>query len=143
VCCQEIPAVQSISHNLKGKESQVLRKRLTAVASVGGFVLLAACEQSITRGPVLAPAPNPQITAAADLVGAPRADVERASAVLAARVPGGASRAEASGSPAARAQELVNAAAFAARTAPENLPAVARAVDEMLRLTIPGQPVPR
>jgi hypothetical protein len=120
----------------------VLRKRVTAVAAVGAFVLLAACEQPITRGPVLAPTPNPQIARAADLLGVPRAEVERASAVLAARVRGGSSRAEASGSPRG-AQELVNAAALAARTAPEDLPAVARVVDEMLRVAVPGQPVPR
>lgn len=122
----------------------MVRQRATALAPVAAVVLLAACEHPITR-PALAPVPSAQTTAAADAVGAPGVDVQRASAVLAARMPKGWDRPEAYGSRRvrARAASVADAAAFAALVTPENLPAVARALDQLLRATTPGQPVPR
>ncbi|HET7233488.1 MAG TPA: hypothetical protein VFJ16_25985 [Longimicrobium sp.] len=113
--------------------------RRTAAAAAGAFLLLAACEHPNA----FAPARGPSLAEhAAAALGAPATDVQRASSMLGARVAGWDQPQALGGAPeGVQARPLVDAAALA--VTPETLPAVARALDQRLRATAPGQPVPR
>jgi hypothetical protein len=118
--------------------------RIAGAAPAALLVLLAACEHVSAPGPALAPSLAARTSAAAAAVGAPPAEVQRASAVLAARVAGW-DRPQPYGPAPERAQAraVIDAAAVAATVTPENLPAVARALDQALRTRSPDKPVPR
>lgn len=124
----------------------MVRRRLTVAASAGGFVLLAACEHSTAPVPALAPSLDARTMAAAATVGAPMADVQRASSALAAMV-AERERAQADGGAVqerGQVRLLIDAAAaLAATTTPENLPAAARSLDQVLRTTSPEKSIPR
>jgi hypothetical protein len=121
------------------------RPRATGAAAPACILaLLAGCEQPITPAPALAPSPAVHTTTAPVAVGAPTADVQRASAAWAGMVSEW-DRPSAHGSArkSAQAGPMIDAAALAAATAPENLPDAARALDRLLRATTPGKPAPR
>jgi hypothetical protein len=116
----------------------MVRKRMAA-ATAGVFLVLAACEHPDALAPALKPSPA---THAAAALGAPAADVQRASYVLAARVAGWDQPQALGNAPeGVQARPVIDAAALT--VTPETLPAVARALDRGLRATAPGQPVPR
>ena len=121
----------------------MVRRRIAA-ATAGVFLLLAACEPRNALAPAFAPSPAAHATAAAAPLGAPATDVQRASSVLGALVAGW-DQPQAVGSALERAQArpVVDAAALATTVTPENLPAVAWALDQRLRAKAPGQPAPR
>jgi hypothetical protein len=118
--------------------------RIVGAAPAALLVLLAACEHASAPGPALAPSLAARTSAAAAAVGAPPADVQRASAVLAARMAGW-DRPQAYGPAPERPQArlVIDPAALAATATPENLPAVARALDQVLRTTPRGKSDPR
>jgi hypothetical protein len=62
--------------------------RIVGAAPAAFLVLLAVCEHASAPGPALAPSLAARTSAAAAAVGAPPADVQRASVVLAARMAG-------------------------------------------------------
>lgn len=118
--------------------------RIVGAAPAALLVLLAACEHASLPGPALAPSLAARTSAAASAVGASPADVQRASAVLAARVAGWHQRQPYGAAPErSQTRAVIDAAAVAATVTPENLPAVARALDQVLRTRSPDQPVPR
>jgi hypothetical protein len=116
------------------------RRRIKA-AMGGVFLLLAACEHPNTLAPGLVPSPVAHATVAAEALGAPATDVQRASFGLGALVAGWNQPQAFGGVPRAQARPVVDAEAVAVKVTPENLPAVARALDQMLRAK--GQPVLR
>jgi len=120
-------------------------RRCIAATTAGVFLLLAACEHPNAPALALAPSPAAHATAAAAALGAPATDVQRASSALGARVAGW-NQPQAFGGTPERAQThpVVDAAAIAVKVTPENLPAVARALDQVLRRQgSSGQSVPR
>jgi len=122
----------------------MVRLRATAAVSASVLVLLAACEQPITPAPAPTPSPAMHAASAAVAVGAPVADMQRASAVLAGKVSGW-ERPQAQGSAPklAQAGPVIGAAAFAAIATSETLPDVAKALDRLLRSATFGNPAQR
>ncbi len=118
--------------------------RAAAATSVCALMLLAACEQPITPASAPAPSITRHATSAAVAVGAPAADVQRASAVLAARMSGWEHPSAHGAVPTrARVAPGIDAAASTVVGTPENLLDVARALDRLLSATTTGKPTPR
>ncbi|MFL5385831.1 MAG: hypothetical protein ACJ8GN_25225 [Longimicrobiaceae bacterium] len=121
----------------------MVRRRIAATTA-GVFLLLAACEHPNAPALALAPSPAAHATAAAAAVGAPATDAQRAASALGAVVAGWNQPQALGGVPErAQARPVVDAAAVAVKVTPENLPAVARALDQVLRARASGQRVPR